>query len=432
MRRSETQLLDIVYRRSTTIRRRRRVVGGTCVAAVVALAMALPGAGSESADEVDTVNRPTTPTTAPPPEPEAQLESTGDGVPAGESAAIGAPPTTARGERSGAPAPTGEAAPPVPGVTGQIAFTDFDGNVWVVNADGTDLRRLAAGSRGVPPIARWSPDGTTILFLSGDALPQLTTIRADGSGRRELTTVPRAAADPRWSPDGRQIAYLSLPRTPEPYSSYSPLRPVGVGWTDDTELAVIGTEGSSERLLTATREIEFAPIWSPDGQRIAFFRFGLGFHTIGADGSDDRLVWDWQGEWISWSPDGGWWAAAPGYENEDRSDDRVVLVRPDGSEVRDLVRALGADLPVWSPTGDAVAFLQLQADGGAVRIVGLDGRDRATVLDRGLREVPPSWSPDGRYVIYCTGEGLFRVGADGSAPTLIATGGCLAPEWSPR
>ena len=91
----------------------------------------------------------------------------------------------------------------------------FDGNVedegieklpsgiYVMRADGTDLRQIADGLIGAPA---WSPDGSEILFVSDGVY----VVGADGSGLRELgpgarTVAPHLAV---WSPDGSRIAVL--------------------------------------------------------------------------------------------------------------------------------------------------------------------------------------------------------------------------------
>jgi len=77
----------------------------------------------------------------------------------------------------------------------QILFTRFSSrssrsNVYVVNVDGTGLRRLASGIAG-----SYSPDGTRIVYSAG--FPgALIVMRADGSGKRAIPGV--VGADPDW------------------------------------------------------------------------------------------------------------------------------------------------------------------------------------------------------------------------------------------
>ena len=75
--------------------------------------------------------------------------------------------------------------------------------IYVMRADGTDLRQIADGLVGAPA---WSADGSEILFVSGG----VNVVGADGSDLRELgpgarTVAPHLAV---WSPDGSRIAVL--------------------------------------------------------------------------------------------------------------------------------------------------------------------------------------------------------------------------------
>ena len=87
--------------------------------------------------------------------------------------------------------------------------------LWVVNADGSDARQVAPKATWGVPAPAWSPDGRRIAFRRYDGRlfesagnSDLFVVNADGSGLRRLT---RGAANVRWfawSPDGRTIAFL--------------------------------------------------------------------------------------------------------------------------------------------------------------------------------------------------------------------------------
>jgi TolB protein len=90
-----------------------------------------------------------------------------------------------------APTPIPTAPAPEPGsLNGQIVFSsDRDGNyeLYVMNADGSDVRRLTTSS-GVDYLPAWSPDGTHIAFISKrGGQSDVYVMDADGSNLRRLT-----------------------------------------------------------------------------------------------------------------------------------------------------------------------------------------------------------------------------------------------------
>src|SRR5688572_8403679 len=102
-----------------------------------------------------------------------------------------------------------------PGQNGKIAFSRGD-SIWTVNPDGSDRTQITNGAKDTAP--RWSPDGGQIAFTSSRADPNPFTctscdrdvyvMDADGSDMRRLThTAPGFGFGPSWSPDGTRLAF---------------------------------------------------------------------------------------------------------------------------------------------------------------------------------------------------------------------------------
>src|SRR5262249_37889427 len=82
--------------------------------------------------------------------------------------------------------------------------------LWLVNADGTDLRRLTSGEFDTQP--RWSPDAARLAFVRAAEAGkpgQLCVLPMGGGEASVLTKLEKGASDPAWSPDGRRIAFVS-------------------------------------------------------------------------------------------------------------------------------------------------------------------------------------------------------------------------------
>lgn len=124
----------------------------------------------------------------------------------------------------------------------RIAFTR-EGELWVVNADGTGATRIAAG-RFVEPA--WSPDGSTIAFTRSSARTgagELYTIPAAGGPVHQLTRTRQSEIHPTWSPDGSMIAYQ-------------------LGAYDNADIYVMNADGSGVHRLTTSPQADALPSWT--------------------------------------------------------------------------------------------------------------------------------------------------------------------------
>ena len=148
-----------------------------------------------------------------------------------------------------APTPTA-----TPELKDRIAFSS-NGDVFVINADGsslTDLASLTSIQDPVPPA--WSPDGGRIAFevgvdggLGSDI--DIHVVNMGGSGLTNLTNNPASDTSPSWSADGTKIAFTS-------------------DRDGDSEIYVMTIDGSGVRRLTNNSARDNAPSWSPDGSLI--------------------------------------------------------------------------------------------------------------------------------------------------------------------
>lgn len=94
-------------------------------------------------------------------------------------------------------------ANPTVSSSGKIAF-EKSSQISIINFDGTGMTVFAAISQPTPITPAWSPDGTKLAFSSGG---DIWTINADGTNEFRVTTSATTNRDPAWTPDGSAILF---------------------------------------------------------------------------------------------------------------------------------------------------------------------------------------------------------------------------------
>ena len=263
------------------------------------------------------------------------------------------------------------------------AQTVWNGDIYVVNADGTGRRRLTRDSAEEFDPA-WSPDGTKIAFSRSDGRRnQVFVMNADGSDPVQITHGDNSASDAAWSPDGRRIAFTRCS-------------------AGSCDIYVMNADGSGEERLThGERPGEQDPTWSPDGLRIAFTDIG-GIVVMNADGQDWTWITDGPADDSNpdWSP-GGPQIAFDG--SRGLWDGDIYLVDANGSPLSDLTDSQPLDSnPSWSPDGRRIAFMRKRNRHVQARlfVMDADGSSQTNLRAIGDAYSRPSWSPDGAKLAY--------------------------------
>jgi Tol biopolymer transport system component len=139
-------------------------------------------------------------------------------------------------------------------------------SLWVVNVDGSGLRRLLVGHGGSPDGTHpaWSPNGRTIVFdwTAGRRVNGLLAIRPDGSHLHALVKPRRGKveqlAQPTWSRDGKRLTFVRVELLPNP---------------GKRTIMVATSSGRNARALARLPLNPGGmgtPSWSPNGLLIAF------------------------------------------------------------------------------------------------------------------------------------------------------------------
>jgi Tol biopolymer transport system component len=272
-----------------------------------------------------------------------------------------------------------------------------EAEIWMMNSDGSDPRRLTRNTSDDFGIA-WSPDGRTLVFgavqfepdSTGELKPvsaRIYSMSAEGGPPTAITPADMRAQFPSWSSDGRRIVFHG-----------------GTSFQNNAgmEIYVMRSDGTEIRKLTSNNVADIRPDWSPDGRRIAY--------TSNRSGSSQIHVM-----------------------NADGSNDVQITTGPAGVHNR---------APDWSPSGDKIVFVSSRDGKAQIYVMNADGTGQ-TRLSNGVEdEGDPEWSADGKHIAFDRDVAfekkkvpqLYIMNADGSNPVpltkLPSTSSHAA--WSPR
>lgn len=204
--------------------------------------------------------------------------------------------------------------------------------IFIANADGSNERKLV-DSGTLDYNASFSADGQWIVFTSerdGVGNSNLYRMRVDGSGIERLTESPAVDDAAVISPDGSKIAFVS---------TRGGMLLANI-WVQDLKTRQLrnltGVKGVQADDMRESPSGFFRPSWSPDGQWLAF--------------SSDRNT-DWKGH-----HDGAGW--------EHTQELSIYVIRADGTDLRKVASRPGYCLgsPKWSPDGKRIVFYETLAE----------------------------------------------------------------------
>ena len=278
-------------------------------------------------------------------------------------------------------------------------------NLWIVDADGSDLRPLTTGSasQGSP---RWSPTGDRLLYVSSeDGGAEIWMRWMDTGQTGKLTNLTETPGSLVWSPNGDLIAFtMFVPEQRQPLQVKMPTPPEGADWGPPirvidkmnyradgnpgfvpdgyTHLFVIPTEGGTPRQLTTGAFHHNTPAWMPDGRSI----------LISANRRDDA--------------------------DHEPMDTEVYRVNVETGRLTELTDRYGPDgSPVPSPSGDQIAYTgfddrHLGFQLTELYVMAPDGSDPRLLsgdLDRSIGAI--EWARDGSGLFFSyDDEGNGKVG----------------------
>jgi TolB protein len=255
-------------------------------------------------------------------------------------------------------------------------------------------------------------------------------MNADGSGVTPLSLNGGDDTGPVWSPDGQKIAYVS--------------RRDG-----NREIYMIDSDGQNIANVTRHPADDWTPAWSSDGSQLAFSSFREGsweifvMDTVCLDAPEScpnsltQITADGNGNLSPvWSSDGTRFA----FNSKANGNWDIFTMALDGSDVRQVTTAPENDLaPAWSPDGTQLAFESNREGNVEIYIVDAGGGVARNITNLPLADDHgPTWSPDGQQLVfYSNREGnwdIFVTTSDGEIVTNLTqtpTRDEQTPSWRP-
>ena len=258
-------------------------------------------------------------------------------------------------------------------VSGGAAYVEVSGDT-----DNVPEVAASAASAAVPGPSR----AGIIVFQTASGGP-IYAINADGTNLRYLTT----GIDPALSPDGQQVAFT---------------RWEGPGHGARGSVWVINLDGSGERVVLSDVNQPKAPVWSPDGTKLA-----ISMQEGGRLSPEDRCGRSLPSEPLLADEDGDYFRIVVDVDPDGGVDLKICytlaphpfwglrLVDVATGEFEDLPRDLFSYAPAWDPVNE----WRLVYD-GELGLVNLDlNKGNTWTLTDDVRDATPVFSPDGGRIV---------------------------------
>ncbi len=245
----------------------------------------------------------------------------------------------------------------------------------------------------------------------------------DGANQQQLTKLGSIALSPRISPDGSRLAFSGL--------------------RDSWQIMMYSLDLGRTVSFPRFRGGNYSPAWSSDGTKIAFSSSmggnGSEIYIADALGTSPRRLTDGKSD-VSpvFNPKTN---AQIAFVSGRTGLPQVYIMDADGSNVQRVTDQGYAVSPSWSPNGLLLAFSWVRnygpgvLGGADIYVMDIATRQIVQLTHDGGRNDFPSWSPDGRHIVFQSNRGgteqIWSVLADGThLQQLTRSGRNSQPNWS--
>ncbi|MGH9948872.1 MAG: FG-GAP-like repeat-containing protein [Pyrinomonadaceae bacterium] len=237
-----------------------------------------------------------------------------------------------------------------------------------------------------------------ILFWSGrDGFAEIYSMNADGSNHRRLTNNEVNEQGAKWSPDRQKIVYFRRETSALPF-----------------QIWIMNADGSVQTRLTNTVTRDYSPSWRPDGEKILFSRCDASgvcdLYTMNPDGTGQavfpNLTTANDEDQGSFSPDGTNVVFVCSTGGSSFTNQNICTANADGTgrqTVTNTVSPISNSDPAFSPDSTKIAFSRwsttsiLSSD---IFTINENGSGETRLTNNGIADLGPIWSPDGQTLAF--------------------------------